>query len=232
LHRVLSAAEPGAGSYKAKDNLIVERDPKGKARIRFTPVPADRTPTTVRQWLLAQHAAEQEGLDPLLGLCLAVLDLTCIHPFRDGNGRVSRLWTVLLAYQHGLTALRYVSLERLIEDSKERYYSNLAASSQGWHQCRHDPWPWIHYQLWVLLTAHQTLEQRLQGLRALRGDKTQLLRNAILVQTAPFSAREVAEAHPGISAPTLRKALESLRREGRLQLLSRGRDAKWMVINT
>ena len=100
------------------------------------------------------------------------LDLLCIHPFRDGNGRVSRLLILLQLYHLGFEVGRYISLERVIEENKERYYETLEQSSQGWHEGKHDPWPYINYILFILKTAYRELEERVGATAAARLDKT------------------------------------------------------------
>jgi Fic family protein len=229
LHRRLSAGEPGAGAYKARDNAIVERDPDGGLRLRFKPVSAKGTPAAMAQWFLQHHAIGSEGLDPVLGMGLLVLDLTCIHPFRDGNGRLSRLWTLLLAYGEGFEAARYISLERLTEQSKERCYHNLAASSRGWHEHKHDPHPWLSYFLQILLSAHLELEGRLQGLHGKRGDKSALVRSHILALTGDFSLAQVEQANEPIGKDLVRVVLRQLRQEEKVQMIGRGRGARYRV---
>ena len=229
LHRRLSASEPGAGAYKLRDNAIVERAPDGSARLRFQPVGAKATPVAMRQWFLQHHLAQEEGLDPVLAMGLLVFDLTCIHPFRDGNGRLSRLWNLLLAYDQGFEAARYISLERLTEQSRDCYYANLAASSHGWHQHAHDPHPWLSYFLQILLSAHLELEARLQGLRGKRGDKSVLVRHSILAQVGLFSLADVEAVNEPISPDLVRLVLRKLRAEGKVQMNGRGRGARYWV---
>jgi len=104
----------------------------------------------------------------LILLAGANLDFLCVHPFRDGNGRVSRLLMLLQCYHLGFEVGRYISLERLIEENKERYYETLEESSQGWHEGKHDPWPYVNHVLYILKTAYGEFERRLSDM-PLRG---------------------------------------------------------------
>jgi Fic family protein len=134
LHSMLFRYLPSEGGvWKATDNETVERDAQGQTtRVRFTPVPAVATPGAMRALTSAYEAARREGrLDPPILVPLAVLDLLCIHPFRDGNGRVARLLTLLLLYHFRYRVGRHISLERVIEGSKETYYEALERSSPG-----------------------------------------------------------------------------------------------------
>ena len=107
------------------------------------------------------------------------LDFLCIHPFRDGNGRVSRLLLLLQCYHLGYEVGRYISLERLIEENKERYYETLEQSSVGWHEGKHDPWPYINYLFFIIKSAYKEFENRLGQIKSPRGAKTQMIEGAI-----------------------------------------------------
>ena len=159
-----------------------------------------------------------------------VLDFLCIHPFRDGNGRVSRLLSLLLLYHHGFRVGRYVSPERLIEDSKESYYEALKASSEGWHDGRHDLVPWWSYFLGILRSAYREFEERVGAVRAPRGAKTEIVRRAVLAFPGEFSISDVERACPGVSRDTIRLVLRTLQEENRIACLGRGRSARWRRI--
>lgn len=159
LHSLSRGRIGDAGQYKQRDIDIIERYPDGRSRVRFKTVPADRTPAAMAELVsLWSEALEEHRLHPLLAAAAFNLDFLCIHPFRDGNGRVSRLLLLLQCYHLGFEVGRYISLERVIEQNKERYYETLEQSSQGWHEGRHDPWPYLRYLLFVLKTAYQELE--------------------------------------------------------------------------
>jgi Fic family protein len=158
------------------------------------------------------------------------LDFLCIHPFRDGNGRVSRLLFLLQTYHMGHEVGRYISLERLIEENKERYYETLEISSQRWHEGRHGPWPFINFMLFILGLAHRELERRMAETTAPRGGKTALVQSAVAGFEEEFTLRELRRACPAVSPDMIRRVLRDMRREGRVKCLGRGPGARWRLI--
>jgi Fic family protein len=151
----------------------------------------------------------------------------CIHPFRDGNGRVSRLLMLLQCYHLGIEVGRYISLERLIEQNKERYYETLAQSSQGWHDGRHDPWAYINYLLSILKMAYLEFENRLGQMKSPRGAKTELVEKAVRNFSSEFSLRDLERACPGVSRDMVRRVLRDLQARGEVDCLGRGPGAMW-----
>src|SRR4030042_6228995 len=148
LHRLCRGEIWDAGKYKEKDGNIIEKYANGRERVRFKTVPAAKTQASTKElterW---NRCLLEKWVHPLIALAAFNLDFLCIHPFRDGHGRVSRLFLLLQCYHLGYEAGRYISLERIIEENKDRYYETLEQSSQGWHKGKHDPWPYIHYLL-------------------------------------------------------------------------------------
>jgi len=115
----------------------------------------------MRKLLMAwDDILEEKRVHPLIAVAALNLDFLCIHPLRDGNGRLSRLLLLLMCYQLGFEVGRYISLERLIEENKERYYETLEESSQNWHDGKHDPWPFVNYLLFILKNAYREFEER------------------------------------------------------------------------
>ena len=218
------------GRWKMADNEIVERDADGQVvRIRFSPVSAVATPHAMKELCGGYvHAAQESLHDPLVLLPLAVLDFLCIHPFTDGNGRVGRLLTLLLLYGQGYEVGRYISLERIIEESKETYYDALEASSQGWHEYRHDVAPWLGYFWGMLLRAYGEFEERVGTLAKGRGSKTAQVRRAVERRVAPFAISDIERECPGVSRDMIRVVLRQLRDEGVIVSRGRGRGAKWV----
>lgn len=162
------------------DNNIIEFRLGEPPRIRFRTLGVEKVPEAVEEMcLLYRHALDQQHVPALIAVACLVLDFLCIHPFRDGNGRVSRLLTVLALYHHGIDVGRYISLERLIEESKEDYYAVLLSSSTGWHEGKHDLLPWLNYFLAVLRRAYFQFEERAGQVKSPRGAKTSLLEGAI-----------------------------------------------------
>ena len=158
LHATIQEGSGDAGQWKRVDNEIVELREGAPPRVRFRPVSVADTPDAVEELcLLYRNALNQSLAPPLVAIAALILDFLCIHPFRDGNGRISRLLTLLALYQHGYEVGRYVSLERIVEESRVEYYEVLQVSSAGWHEGRHDLIPWLNYFLTVLKRAYREL---------------------------------------------------------------------------
>jgi Fic family protein len=216
------------GRWKPVDNDIVERDENGQIiRVRFHAVSAVATLQTMDS-LVEQYAlAEQARQEALVLIPLFVLDFLCIHPFRDGNGRVARLLTLLLLYHFDYEVGRYISLERLFEKSKEGYYENLEASSKGWHEAEHDVNPWLNYFWGVLQRAYNEFEERVGQIGSGRGSKSQQVRDAVTRKLGSFAISDLERNCPGVSKETIRSVLQTMREEGLVELRGRGRGARW-----
>ena len=146
-------------------------------------------------------------------LCFFFLDFLCIHPFSDGNGRVSRLLTLMMLYQHQFDVGRYISLERIVEESKETYYQALQASDQKWHEGAHDPHPWLNYYWGILERAYQEFEERMGKLGKGGVSKTDLVRQTILRKMVPFSITDILNECPGVSRVLVKKILALMKEE-------------------
>ena len=164
---------------------------------------------------------------PLIALAAFNFDFLCIHPFRDGNGRVSRLLLLLQCYHLGYEVGRYISLERIIEQHKERYYETLELSSQRWHEGRHDPWPYINFVLYMLKLAYKEFQQRVGHIKAVRGEKSDLVAQAVKQSEGLFSIADLCRLCPGVSVDTIRAVLKRLRAKGEVECVGRGQAAKW-----
>ncbi|WP_085640591.1 MULTISPECIES: Fic family protein [unclassified Pseudomonas] len=229
LHSLLYRYLPqDGGDWKATNNDIIERRTDGSSRIRFQPVSAHMVPIAMSEMMVRYRQALELNLtDPLVLVPLTILDFLCIHPFSDGNGRVARLLTLLLLYQFDYRVGRFISLERIFEDSKESYYSTLELSSQGWHDATHDVRPWIDYFWGTLLRAYKELEERVGTIEKRRGGKSDRVRGEALKRSLPFSITEIEVSCPGISRDTVRMVLRSLKAEGLIESTGKGRSAKW-----
>lgn len=229
LHGMLYRYMPqDGGQWKATNNDIIERHPDGSSRVRFQPVAAHLTPMAMVDMVMRYRAAvDQHLVDPLVLVPLSILDFLCIHPFADGNGRVARLLTLLLLYQFDYCVGRFISLERIFEDSKESYYETLEISSQGWHEGKHNVQPWLDYFWGGLLRAYKEFEARVGTLDHRRGGKSERVRAQVLERTLPFSISEIEEACPGVSRDTVRLVLRALKSEGLIASSGKGRGAKW-----
>jgi len=222
--------EPG-GSWKKKDNAIVEIGPEGKQYIRFKAVSALATPKFMERLIaLFTHALDEGKSDPLFLIASFVLDFECVHPFLDGNGRIGRLLTLLLLYQSGYEVGRYISLERIVEESKETYYEALQKSSAQWHEADHDLRPWWNYFLGMLVAAYKEFETRVGNIASARGAKREMVQRAVEHLPERFKIADLRQACPGVSYPTLQRALGDMRKAGRLKCLGRGPDAEWQKV--
>ena len=231
LHRLARGEIWDAGRYKEKDGDIIERYPDGSERVRFRPVPAAHTPEATAGLVAAWRACLDEAwVHPLIALAAFNLDFLCIHPFRDGNGRVSRLLLLLQCYHLGFEVGRYISLERLIEQNKERYYETLEQSSQGWHEGRHDAWPYINYLLFILKGAYREFAERAGDVQAPRGSKTAQVLEAIRRLPREFTLTQLEQACPGVSRDMVRRVLAGERGKS-VACAGRGPGAKWMKID-
>lgn len=230
LHRDLYqfVAQQG-GRWKMTDNEITETGADGTKIVRFRPVPAHQTPEAMeRLHALFREKWDYGEIDPLLLIPAYVFDFLCIHPFTDGNGRMARLLTLLLLYQAGFEVGRYISLEHLIENQREGYYDALYKSSQGWHQGAHTLLPWWEYFLGVmLLGAYHEFERRTGELTTTHGAKKELVFDTIGHLPEEFRVADIERACPGVSRPTINRALRDLREAGKIVCVKGGRDAIW-----
>jgi Fic family protein len=228
-HAMINRYSASVGGYwKSRDNLIIERHDDGSERVRFRPVSAAETPGAMAKLVERYEAAiHQDQREPLLVVPLAVLDFLCIHPFADGNGRCSRLLTLLTLYHAGYDVGRFISLERVFEQSKETYYEVLERSSQGWHEGTHDVHPWLNYFWGVLTAAYREFEDRVGTIRTARGSKTELVKAAVRRRIAPFAISDLERDCPEVSRDMIRVVLNQLREEGLVAMEGKGRGAKW-----
>ena len=231
LHRLLYAhTKATGGGLKIEDNVIGEVGPHGVSRVIFRPPPWRQAEGLV-QGLFGgyRQAAESQAAHPLIVLAAFILDLLAIHPFEDGNGRVARLLTTHELLRLGYGVARYVSVEQRIYETRSGYYDALEASQQGWHDGEHSIWPWTEYLASVLAGAYLDFETRVAAGRGMASmSKTDRVRHWVLA-SAPekFSLADVRRAVPGVSDPSIRMALRSLRDEGRLRSEGAGRGALW-----
>jgi Fic family protein len=228
LHRLIRGEIGDAGQYKRVNSDIIEKYPDGRQRVRFKTVESAKTAEAMRELIeLWNRSLDERWVHPLIALAAFNLDFLCIHPFRDGNGRVSRLLLLLQSYHLGYEVGRYVSLERLIEQNKERYYETLEQSSQRWHEGRHDPWPYINYVQFILKTAYREFEERVGQTASPKGAKTELIRGAIGRTSGPFRVADIHRECPGVSVDMIRQVLKRLRSSKQVECLGRGQSAQW-----
>ena len=228
LHRLSRGKLGDAGEYRTGESEIVEVQTDGRRRVRFRAVEAGKVQPSVAELVgLWDRSVTERWVHPLVGLAASNLDFLCIHPFRDGNGRVSRLLWLLQSYHLGYEVGRYISLERLVEEHKDRYYETLELSSRGWHDGAHDPWPYINFLLFILKTAYKEFEDRLGRIEAPRGEKTGLVIRSIQQTRGQFHVADIQRACPGVSLDLIRVTLKKLQEANRVACLGRGRSAEW-----
>ena len=231
LHRLSRGQIWDAGAYKEKEVDIIQTLANGRSRVRFKTLPAQQTPKAMAEMMeLWQRGMREKWVPPLVLAAALNLDFLCIHPFRDGNGRVSRLLFLLASYHCGLEAGRYISLERIIEDNKARYYEVLEQSSHRWHEGKHDPWPAVNFLLFILTQACKEFEQRVEQLGSPRGEKTAAVLAAIDRQTSTFRVADLQAECPGVGLDLIRKLLARLQKGQKIRSLGTGRSAKWAKV--
>ena len=211
------------GNYKTSDNVIAETDAEGNRFVRFQPVPAWETAEAIDMACQAYSQAVQGGADPLLLIPMFVLDFLCIHPFNDGNGRMSRLLTLLLLYRSGYIVGKYISIEKVIEQSKETYYETLYQSSAGWHENENDYAPFVRYLLGTIVAAYREFSSRVQLLVTSGLSKPDRIRELIKNTLGKITKSEIMEKFPDISQATVQRTLIELQKNNEIIKLSGGR---------
>ena len=226
LHRDLYKFSNSAigGHFKNSDNVIAEELPDGAKRVRFQPVPAWETKEAMDALCNAlQEAASDPELDSLLLIPMFILDFLCIHPFNDGNGRMSRLLTLLLLYRSGYFVGKYISIERLIADSKETYYEVLQESSTGWHEGENDYLPFVRYMLGVVLAAYREFASRVDILITRGLSKPDRVKEIIRSTTGRITKTQIMRQCPDISQKTVERALADLLKNEDITKIGGGR---------
>lgn len=226
LHRDLYQFSPtsNAGKYKNTDNVITEVDAQGNSYIRFQPLPAYETPGAVESLTETfNEAIRIEKYDPLLLIPMFILDFLCIHPFNDGNGRMSRLLTLLTLYRSGYMVGKYISIEMIIEKTKETYYEVLKESSDGWIEVKNKYKPFIKYYLEVILSAYKDFSERVELVQDLGTNKQMRIRQLFDQNIGTLTKKLISEKYPDISIPTIELTLANLLKEGYIEKTGAGR---------
>ena len=212
------------GSFKSSDNVIAETLPDGTKRVRFQPVPAWETPEAMDSVCASiNEALNDSELDDLLLIPMFILDFLCIHPFDDGNGRMSRLLTLLLLYRTGYQIGKFISIEKLIADSKESYYEALQESSENWHEGSNDYLPFVRYMLGVILAAYREFADRAEIMLEAGNSKFGRIRRIIRGTTGRITKTEIMAQCPDISQITIQRALKELLDSGDIIKIGGGR---------
>ena len=226
LHRDLyKFNNPGfGGNYKNSDNIIAEEMPDGTKLVRFQPVSAWETPEAVEMLCNEfNEALKDPDIDPLLLMPVFILDFLCIHPFNDGNGRMSRLLTLLILYRSGYIVGKYISLEKLIADHKESYYEALQDSDTGWHEEENDYLPFARYMLGVIIAAYREFSDRVEVLITKGLSKPDRVKEIIRNSSRKMTKAEIMAQCPDVSPKTVQRALESFLASGEVLKIGGGR---------
>lgn len=225
LYKFLGSTD--GGRFKTSDNIIRETDADGNECVRFRPVPAWETAPSIDELCKSYHEAKSEA-DPLLLSLMFILDFLCIHPFNDGNGRMSRLLTLLLLYQSGFIVGKYISIEKIIEESKETYYEVLQDSSINWHENENDYKPFVNYMLGVVVNAYKEFESRVELLTNPNLSKADRVREIIRKHIGTITKAELLNMNPDISDTTIQRALADLLKNGEIEKIGGGRYTKYV----
>ena len=231
LHQVMTelAGYEGAGRYKTDDNIIAEIDEFGRRRIRFSPVPAAETADAMEQLILAYiDARDNARINKLLLIPCVILDFLCIHPFADGNGRVSRLLTLLLMYKSGFNIGKYVSFEEQINKSKEYYYNALQDSSKGWHTNENTYTEFTKNFLSTLYKCYRELDARFSTVNGKKLKKTERIEQTVLNSVLPISKSEICGFLPDVSPTTVEAVLGKMVKDGFVKKIGSARATKYV----
>lgn len=225
LHRDLYqySAKSFGGRYKATQNIITKTDSYGKQSVIFTPLDSYETPFAIDSMCESYNQAiNDEVINSLVLIPIFILDFLCVHPFNDGNGRMSRLLTAQLLYREGYVVGKYISIESKIENTKESYYEVLEQSNHKWHLGENNPLPFIKYILGIILSAYRDFEERVNLLDD-KSSAKELVAQAINKNLGKFTKSELVELIPSISRASIENALKQLVEENMIERHGKGR---------
>ena len=217
------------GKYKTDDNVILEVDADGNRRVRFCPTPASETPEAMEQLELAYFDARCDAnINQLLLIPCVILDFLCIHPFRDGNGRMSRLLSLLLLYKNGFDAGKYVSFEEQINNYKAYYYEALRQSSAGWDTNENSYFPFMENFLSTLYMCYKELDKRFAVVNGKKVTKKARIEATVLSSLTPISKAEICRILPDVSPTTVEAVLGEMVRAGAAKRIGTGRASRYI----
>ena len=230
LHKMLydySGSNIG-GKYKTTENVIEERDSFGNRTVRFIPVKAFQTKEYLESLCNEyNYILSQNTIDALFIIPIFVFDFLCIHPFSDGNGRMSRLLTLLLLYKSGYYVGKYISIEKIIEETKDTYYDVLQFNNAGWHESNNNIKPFIKYYLGTIVKAYRTLEERYIIVRELKISNKERVYNYINKSITAVSKKELVDVLSDISQVTIERQLNNLLNENKIIKVGQGRSTQY-----
>ncbi len=231
LHEIMMSyiGTEDAGKYKVNENYIIEEDKEGNRKIRFKPLSVKETPEAMKQLILAYHdASNNSNINQLLLIPCFILDFLCIHPFRDGNGRMSRLLTLLLLYKNGFDVCKYISFEEQINNNKGNYYEALRLSSINWLENKQSYIPFIENFLTTIYMCYKELDKRFSVVNSNKITKKARIEATVLNNLTPISKAEICKILPDVSVTTVENVLGRMVREGRIKIIGTGRNTKYM----
>ena len=228
--QMMRLADPASdGSYKTDDNVIAERMSDGCRIVRFSPTSAVDTPEEMQQLVLAYaQARDDAAINKLLLIPCVILDFLCVHPFADGNGRLSRLLTLLLLYRNGFDAGKYISFEGVVNTRKAEYYAALKESSEGWSENRPRYFPFMVDFLTTLYVCYSELDKRFASVNAAKATKKSRIESTVLNAFTPLSKADICGILPDVSPTTVEAVLGEMVRGGRVRRLGAGRASKYI----
>lgn len=219
------------GKYKTDDNIIMEIDADGNRKVRFRPTSASETSKAMEQLELAYiEARSDSNINQLLLIPCVILDFLCIHPFRDGNGRMSRLLSLLLLYKNGFDAGKYISFEEQINNYKSFYYESLRLSSTGWEINQNEYYPFIENFLSTLYICYKELDKRFAVLNGKRITKKARIEATLLNSLTPLSKSDICKILPDVSPTTVEAVLGGMVREGKIKRIGDARASRYIRI--
>ena len=230
LHEIMQSYTPaGGGMYKQNDNIIIEMDAAGQRRVRFAPTPASETAAAMEQLVLAfMDARSSYSVNQLLLIPCFVLDFLCIHPFEDGNGRMSRLLSLLLLYKNNFSAGKYFSFEEQINKNKRDYYETLRLSSDGWHENANSYFSFIENFTATLLYCYKELDKRFAAVNAKKMNKRKRIEATILNSLLPISKQEICYVLPDVSPTTVEAVLANMVKNKIVDKIGSGKNTKYI----
>ena len=216
------------GQYKKENNVILEYDANGMRSVRFYPTPAAETPTVMRQLILAyEDAIGNSNINKLLLIPCVILDFLCIHPFRDGNGRLSRLLSLFLLYKNGYDIGKYISFEEQINKNKIQYYEALKQSSKHWERNQNNYIPFIENFLTILCNCYIELDKRFAVVNSTKINKQARVEATVLNSLVPISKAEICAILPDISPTTIESVLGKMVANEKIIKIGASRNTKY-----
>ena len=232
IHRLLTARHHGyrGGVYKKANNLIAEKNEDGDiVRVLFEPVPAKETEEAMKAWFFAYASARDDSeIHPLLLIPCVIVDFLSIHPFSDGNGRVSRLLTLLLLYKAGYDVGKYLSFEGMIDKFRFNYYEALEKSQRGWNDNANTYEPFITFTFQILYQCYKEMNRRLVVIEGGKKGKASRVEAIILGSIVPLSKADIAEFAPDVSVTTIEAALSKLQKQGKIKKIGTFKNARYV----